>query len=137
MARILVVEDDRHISRVVGLWLKRNGHEVTIAYDGNRALEMIHADRPDLLITDVNLPGRDGLDLIRAARAARLLDHRAIVLTSRCDQLEIEAEAGKLGALVHPKPFSPQRLMEAIELALQSTCEPSDAGPLARDYVSA
>ena len=100
-------------------------------------MEMIRQDRPDLLITDVNLPGLDGLELIRTARAEGLLRHQAIVLTSRCDQVEIEAAAGKLGALVHPKPFSPQRLMEAIELALQTPRGTDESEPLARDYVSA
>ena len=131
MAKILVVEDDRHISRVIALWLKRNGHDVIAAYDGRSALEMIRRQRPDLLMTDVNLPGMDGLDLLETVRAESLLSRRAIVLTSRCDQREIEARAEKLDALVHAKPFSPLHLMEAIESALQSTHEagrPEEAG---------
>lgn len=120
MARILVAEDDRHISRVISLWLKRNGHEVIAAYDGSSALSMIRDARPDLLITDVNMPKMNGLDLLETARAENLLQTKAIVLTSRCDQREIEARADDLNAIVHPKPFSPQRLMEAIESALQT-----------------
>ena len=137
MAKILVAEDDRHISRVITLWLKRNGHQVVAAYDGASALEMIREERPDMLITDVNMPGLDGLDLLEAARAEGILDRKAIVLTSRCDQREIEARAGKVDAFVHPKPFSPQRLMEAIESALHSTDEAADPETRARDYASA
>lgn len=118
MARILVVEDDRHISRVVVLWLQRNGHEVLTAEDGLSALEHIRSRSPDLLVTDVNLPGLNGLDLIEKVRQEALVDRQVIVLTSRCDQAEIEARAEELGAVVHPKPFSPIRLMEAIEAAL-------------------
>lgn len=122
MARILLAEDDRHINRVVAMWLQRNGHEVVQAYDGPKALELMRELRPDLLVTDVNMPGLDGLDLLEAVRAESLLGHGAIVLTSRCDQMEIEARAGRLGATVHPKPFSPLHLMEAIEAALRTEC---------------
>ena len=137
MAKILVVEDDRHISRVITLWLKRNGYEVITAFDGSSALEMIRDGAPDLLVTDVNMPGMDGLELLEAARAESLLHHKAIVLTSRCDQHEIEARVDKLDALVHPKPFSPHHLMEAIESALQPTGQASGSETLTRDYVSA
>jgi DNA-binding response OmpR family regulator len=129
MAHILLAEDDQHISRVIALWLKRNGHQVIVAFDGNQALEMVRRDRPDLLVTDVNMPGLDGLNLLETIRAESLMTRSAIVLTSRCDQEEIEARAGKLGAEVHPKPFSPQRLMEAIESALST--EGPAPGPLA------
>lgn len=121
MARILVAEDDRHISRVIALWLQRHGHQVIAAFDGVRALELVRSERPDLLVTDVNMPGMDGLDLIETVHAESLLKHGSIVLTSRCDQMEIEARAAGLGATVHPKPFSPLHLTEAIERALQTT----------------
>lgn len=120
MAKILVVEDDAHISRVVCLWLKRNGHEVLTASDGRSALEMVRTNRPDLLLTDVNLPHMDGLELLQAVRTQGLMDAPAIMLTSRCDQTEIAARAASLGAVVHAKPFSPVHLMEAIETALNT-----------------
>ena len=108
-----------------------------VAFDGNQALEMVRRDHPDLLATDVNMPGMDGLNLLETIRAESLMTRSAIVLTSRCDQEEIEARAGILGAVVHPKPFSPQRLMEAIESAL--TTESHMPGPpvAAGDFASA
>jgi CheY-like chemotaxis protein len=122
MARIIVVEDDTHISRVICLWLKRNGHEVTTAVDGRSALQIIREHRPDLLLADVNMPIMDGIKLLQAVRDEGLMDAPAIVLTSRCDQAEIAARASSLGAVVHPKPFSPLHLMEAIETALGNRC---------------
>lgn len=127
MAKILVAEDDRHINRVIAMWLQRHGHEVHSAYDGNEAMELLREVSPDLLVTDVNMPGMDGLDLLAAARAESLLDHPAIVLTSRCDQGEIESRAESLGAMVHPKPFSPHHLTEAVESALKN--DPHVSGP--------
>ncbi len=123
MAKIVVAEDDRHISRVITLWLERGGHQVILAENGKKALELIRSEAPDLLITDVNMPLMDGLDLLEAVRAENLLAHQAIVLTSRCDQMEIEAHASRLGAVVHPKPFSPMHLTEAVQTALESSYE--------------
>ena len=131
MAKIIVVEDDMHISRVICLWLKRNGHEVLTAGDGRAALQIIRANRPDLLLADVNLPHMDGLELLQTVRDQGLLDSPAIVLTSRCDQAEIAARAGSLGAVVHAKPFSPMHLMEAIEKALSTRRCPQLEEPVA------
>ncbi len=93
---------------------------MTAVHDGQQALAEIRRSKPDLLITDVNMPGLTGLDLLQAARAEGLLRCPAIVLTSRCDQAEIAARAGRLGAVVHPKPFSPMRLAEAVASALKA-----------------
>jgi CheY-like chemotaxis protein len=120
MAKIVVAEDDRHISRVIALWLERGGHKVITAADGKKALELVRAELPDLLVTDVNMPGMDGLDLLEAVRKESLVPHQAIVLTSRCDQAEIEARAAALGAVVHPKPFSPMHLTETVQNALNT-----------------
>jgi DNA-binding response OmpR family regulator len=121
MARIVVAEDDPHISRVITLWLQRGGHQVVTASDGKKALELIRAQGADLLVTDVNMPVMDGLDLLEAVRAESLIAHPAIVLTSRCDQAEIEARAAELGAVVHPKPFSPTHLTETVATALSTS----------------
>jgi len=120
MAKIVVAEDDPHIRRVITLWLQRGGHKVLTAGDGKKALELLRAEGADLLVTDVNMPVMDGLDLLEAVRAESLLAHPAIVLTSRCDQVEIEARAAELGAVVHPKPFSPTHLTETVESALKT-----------------
>ena len=120
MARILIAEDDTHIGRVIALWLKRSGHEVTIVDSGDKAMAAIRECAPDLLITDINMPAMDGLQLLEAVRAESLLAHQAIVLTSRCDQADIEDRATVLGAVVHPKPFSPMNLTETIEAALSA-----------------
>ena len=118
MSKILVVEDDQHIRRIISMWLERNGHEVLTAEDGVLALELIRTEAPDLLVTDVNMPKMSGIELLETVRREGLLDRPAIILTSRCDQREIEVRLSKLRASIHPKPFSPLRLVEAIEKAL-------------------
>ena len=73
MARVLIAEDDPHISRVIALWLKRCGHEVAIAASGDEALAMIRQRAPDLLVTDINMPAIDGLQLLETVRAESLI----------------------------------------------------------------
>ncbi|UCD30130.1 MAG: response regulator [Planctomycetota bacterium] len=126
MAKILVAEDDRHICRVITMWLTRNGHEVIAAENGKEALQLIREHRPDLLLTDINMPGIDGLNLLKTVKEESLISHRSIVLTSRCDQVEIKTRVKELNAEVYPKPFSPLHLTEAIESSLAAADEKRD-----------
>ena len=64
MATIVLVEDDVHITRVVSMWLKQNRHTVLEAFNGRDALHLIRMCRPDVLITDVNMPVMDGIQLV-------------------------------------------------------------------------
>lgn len=115
MASILVAEDDLHILRVVALWLKRNGHQVSESRNGREAIERLRVGGIDLLVSDVNMPGMTGIELLTKAREEGLLPNGAILLTSRCDQKEIADAIKANGGVVHPKPFSPSRLIQVIE----------------------
>ena len=127
MAVILVSEDDPHILRVISLWLGRNGHEVCEARNGRDALERLRAGGVDLLITDMNMPAMTGLELLDAARNEGALPGGVIMLTSRCDQREIAEQIGVFGGVIHPKPFSPSRLLQLVEGKLTSPA--SGKGP--------
>jgi DNA-binding response OmpR family regulator len=63
--RILVVDDEPLISGIVARALKSLGHTVFIAEDGTTALHMVHADSPDAILLDVNMPGRDGFEVLK------------------------------------------------------------------------
>lgn len=115
MARILVAEDDPHILRVISLWLTRQGHEVVEARNGLAALERYEADRPEILITDINMPGMDGTELLRRVLAQERLPRGIVVLTNRWDHREIGESLAEAGVHTVPKPFSPVRLAELIQ----------------------
>ncbi len=70
MARVLVIDDELDIVRVVVRTLSARGHEVDTGRDGREALPRIEADPPDLLIIDANLPGLDGVELVRRLKAS-------------------------------------------------------------------
>lgn len=115
MSRIVVAEDDPHILRVICLWLSRQGHEVMSAQNGLEALSLISAHQPAIVVTDVNMPGMDGLELL--VQIENLVHRPAgvVVLTNRWDHREIgdRLAAGQLHVL--PKPFSPSKLAALIE----------------------
>ena len=89
MASIVLAEDDVHIIRVVSMWLKQHGHQVLEAANGRAALQLVLAHKPDLLITDVNMPVMDGVQLVKACAAEHLPKVGVVMLTSRCDQADI------------------------------------------------
>ncbi len=122
MARILVVEDDAHILRLLSLWLSRNGHTVLEATNGVNAQELLVTDPVDLLITDINMPGMNGIELIRWFRGTFESSAPVIMLSSRCDQDSIATDMEGTGVRIYPKPFSPSRLMAVIEELLTAKC---------------
>jgi two-component system KDP operon response regulator KdpE len=117
--RILVVDDEPQITRVLRMSLQSSGYEVTLAKDGLEALERFREAAPDLIITDLSMPGMDGLELTRAVR--RLAETPIIVLSVR------ESESMKVSALDEgaddyvTKPFSMQELLARVRANLRKS----------------
>lgn len=113
--KILLVDDDSRIHVIVQMWLKRNGHEVENAYNGQEALEKLKKEKFDGLITDVNMPLIKGIDLVKLV--LQLLDppNLIVVLTSRCDISQLKQEINSSRVHLFNKPFNPAALVELIE----------------------
>jgi DNA-binding response OmpR family regulator len=118
MAKILVADDDAHMLRVLAMWLGRNGHEVLEATDGQNARAILAEHEVDLVVSDVNMPRVSGTELVRWVRTQKSQSLPMVVLSSRCDQSLIAADLKDCGVCVHPKPFSPSRLVMEIERLL-------------------
>ncbi|HMR64667.1 MAG TPA: response regulator, partial [Anaerolineae bacterium] len=87
--RILVVDDDPSIARVLRTYLEQAGFEVLVAYEGGTALHTLRREKPALLILDLMLPDRDGRDLTRAIRADTILAATPIImLTARVEDTD-------------------------------------------------
>ncbi len=112
--RIVIAEDDAHILRVISLWLTRQGHTVFEAWNGQLALELIRTHIPDILVTDVNMPVMDGIELLEALRNDPVQPRGIVVLTNRWDHREIGETLATRGVHVIPKPFSPTNLADLI-----------------------
>jgi DNA-binding response OmpR family regulator len=113
--RIVVAEDDVHLLRVISMWLERNGFEVHQARNGREGRNLVRRIRPDILITDVNMPEMDGVTLARTVLEEAPHPLGVIVLSCRVDMVGIGAELGDERVLHHAKPFSPSRLIEEVQ----------------------
>jgi DNA-binding response OmpR family regulator len=115
MTRVLVADDDANVVEVLRANLEAEGYEVIAAYDGDAAWTCITEDSPDLVLLDVMMPGRDGLDLLAAVREdPRTRDLPVVLLTARAGDEEIWAgwQAGANYYLT--KPFEIEHLLEYL-----------------------
>jgi two-component system KDP operon response regulator KdpE len=117
--RILVVDDDPQIRRVMRVTLTGQGYEVDDAKSGDGALEKIRSARFDLVLLDVNLPGMSGLDVCRAIRGHSEI---AIIMLTVRDSEEDKVAALDAGADDYvTKPYSASELLARIRAALRRT----------------
>jgi two-component system alkaline phosphatase synthesis response regulator PhoP len=138
--RILVVDDDRQIVRVLRTYLERAGFNVFAAYSGDEAVRSLRIDRPDLVVLDLMLPERDGWDVTRIVRRDPALEATPIVmLTARVEDYD-KVFGLELGADDYvTKPFNPAEVVARVRAILrraQSEAAPRkmiEAGPLAID----
>lgn len=135
MARILVTDDDAYMLRVLAMWLGHNGHQVLEASNGKMATEILESESVDMIVSDINMPEMNGVELAQWLRGEKGLNTPMILLSSRCDQMQIAEQLSPLGISIHPKPFSPSRLMAQIEAALTdppaADATPAEATPSA------
>ncbi len=119
-ARILVVDDDKEIRRLLTLLLEREKYEVLTAADGLEGLAKAVELRPDLIILDVAMPKLSGIELCQRLQAdpgtAKI---PVMILTGSNDSGEFDA-AQKLGVLLYaPKPFRPRELVSHVRMLLE------------------
>jgi two-component system, OmpR family, phosphate regulon response regulator PhoB len=131
MQKILIVEDERDIADLIGFNLQRAGYEVLKAHDGIAGTEIALRDRPDLIVLDIMLPGRDGYAVFRELRRdPRSVNIPVIMLTARA-QTEDRIQGLETGADDYlTKPFSPKELL----LRIQAVLKRSEVAPGAVEF---
>jgi two-component system phosphate regulon response regulator PhoB len=120
MHRILIIEDEQDIADLIGFNLQRAGYEVIKAHDGIEGTEVALRERPDLILLDLMLPGRDGYGVFRELRRdPRTANTPVIMLTARA-QTEDRIQGLEAGADDYlTKPFSPKELILRIQAVLK------------------
>lgn len=119
MARIMIVDDVATIRQIVSSVLKDVGYKVIEAASAEEALALAEVKRSHLVVTDVNMPGKSGLDLITALRAIKTYDKTPIVILAKDANDENIQKAQALGAVGWiAKPFTPESLLATINQIL-------------------
>jgi two-component system alkaline phosphatase synthesis response regulator PhoP len=118
--RILVVDDDREIVRLLRAYLEQAGYRVLVAYDGEAALHILRRELPDLVVLDLMLPDRDGWDVTRVVRGDPNLKATPIImLTARVEDHE-KIVGLELGADDYvTKPFNPREVVARVGAVLR------------------
>ncbi len=117
--RVLVVEDSRTIVAVVKYFLELEGFGVLVAGDGIAGLEVAKRERPDVIVTDRNMPGMDGLTMVKELRADPQTRHIAVLMLTSDSAVEKEAQALAAGADDYiVKPVEPRRLAARVKAVL-------------------
>ncbi len=116
---MLVVEDSSTIASVVKYFLELEGFDVAVAKDGNSGLEAARRDKPQVIVTDYNMPGMDGMDMVKALRAEATTRGIAVLMLTSEDNVEKEARALEAGVDDYIlKPVEPRRLAARVRSVL-------------------
>lgn len=132
--RILVVDDEESILQLIAYNLRRAGYEVVTAGNGEEGLALARADRPDLVVLDLMLPGIDGFDVCKELR--KETDIPILMLTARGEEIDrvIGFEIGADDYVT--KPFSPRELVGRVKAILRRSRKNDDADPSAGDALT-
>jgi two-component system OmpR family response regulator len=131
MPKVLVVDDEEKIAKMVGSYLEASGYEALLAFGGEEGLARAAAERPDCVILDVSMPGPDGLEVARRLRASSSVP--IIFLSARAEEIDkvLGLEIG--GDDYVTKPFSPRELVSRVKAVLRRTAAPAGRGPAGRE----
>lgn len=129
MAKILAVDDERHIARLVQVNLERQGHQVTVAYDGEEALQKVAQERPDLIVCDVMMPRKDGFQVLTELKANPLTASiPVIMLTAKAQDADVFRGWSSGVDCYLTKPFQPTELINFVQRVLDSQSGTDDFG---------
>ena len=116
---IMTADDSQSIREMVSFTLKEAGYDVVDAQDGQEAMDKISKSHVDMLITDLNMPGLNGIELIKKVRANAQYKFMPIIMLTTESHDELKAEgraAGATGWIV--KPFDPEQLIGVVKKVL-------------------
>ena len=119
--RVLVVDDDKEVARLMRAYLEQAGFDVLVANNGETAVHTLRREKPDLLLLDLMLPDRDGYDITRLVRADPVLAGTPIImLTARVDVTDkiVGLEMGADDYVT--KPYNPREVVARVRARLRS-----------------
>src|SRR5205085_3232951 len=131
MATVLIIDDDGDVRDTFALVLEDAGHQVLTASSGTAGAAMFRAHRPELVITDMIMPGSDGIEAIRAIRAvdpaARIIASSGASFAGPDYYLNLAMRFGAIAVL--PKPFEANELLRVVETCLSPSPAAEETDP--------
>ena len=114
--KILIVDDEPDILKVVSFRLKKMGYNIFLAINGKEGLDLARKERPDLILLDLRLPVMDGYEVCRRLKADKELKHIPIILLTASNITEIREKLMQFKAEDYIiKPFEPQELLKKVK----------------------
>jgi two-component system response regulator MtrA len=120
--RILVVDDDTALAEMIGIVLRGEGFEPVFCTNGDEALDAFRSYRPDLVLLDLMLPGKDGIEVCRQIRGESGVP--IVMLTAKSDTVDIVLGLESGADDYVPKPFKPKELVARVRARLRATEQP-------------
>ncbi|MBE2202438.1 MAG: response regulator transcription factor [Anaerolinea sp.] len=119
--RILIVDDDKEVVRLMRAYLERAGYGALVAYDGRTAVATLRHEKPDLLLLDLMLPDQDGLDITRLVRGDATLAHIPIIMLSARVEDTDKIVGLEMGADDYvTKPYNPREVVARVRARLRA-----------------
>ena len=117
--RVLIVDDESSLRTLVRANLEVDGLEVSEAVDGIEAMNMLQESKPDLILLDIMMPGKDGIEVLEELAADKNLREIPVILLTAKGELEDLERGAALGARGHiTKPFDPEQMVRTVKAAL-------------------
>jgi len=126
-ASVLIVDDEPSVRQTLSEWMRKKNFHVFEAEGGRQAMEMIQRDDPDIVISDVVMPGMNGIQLLKEAKAVKA--DTPFLMISGYPSRSTAVDIMKYGASDYlPKPFTPEELVNRVSrtLRLKALCKPLD-----------
>lgn len=117
--KILVVDDEEDVITIIRSNLEAEGYRTIAATDGHEALERAAAEKPDLILLDVAMPGMNGLEALRQLKETVVPDTAVVLLTAQAELTDMEAGWESGADLYLLKPFLPAELTEFVKCILE------------------
>ncbi len=133
MAIMLIADDNKQITSILGEYAKKEGYDVKVAYDGNQALEAFNKYSPDIVLLDVMMPKIDGFEVCREIRKTSNVP--VIMITARGEDFEriMGLDIGADDYIV--KPFSPAEVMARVRAVMRRIMADDDSNTNSREFV--
>ncbi len=122
--KILIVDDEAHIRRLIEFTLKKGGFKMLVATNGREAINLATSDSPDLIIMDVLMPEMDGVEALDLLKQDARTSSIPVILLTGIGQSTTRREVEEKGTATYlAKPFSPNKLLREVERMIEAAGE--------------